>query len=254
MLPQWHADLKKNSPDALPPNHPADSSDYSSMKEEKEAIRQTFLEGCSLLGIDVVDEGMQKLELYYAELLRWSKKINLIAKKQSSEQIIETHFLDSLMLLSYMNNNSRLLVDVGSGAGFPGLVCKAVLPKLQLVIIEPRLKRVSFLRHIIRTLKLKDVDIIAERVEDIPAGSFPGAYVTSRAVAEIDEFLLMIQHLIGEDTRIISMKGPRWKEEMERAVSSLQDSNLELTQVDEFSLPYSGAKRALLYFSKIESQ
>ncbi len=224
------------------------------MKREIEAVRLTLLEGCGLQGIDVGHEGMQKLEVYYAELLRWSKKINLIAKKQSPEQIIETHFLDSLMLLPYLNNDSSLLVDVGSGAGFPGLVCKAVLPNLQLVIIEPRLKRVSFLRNIIRSLKLENVDIIAERVEDIPANSFSGASVTSRAVAQIDDFLHMIQHLIGEETRIICMKGPRWKEEVEHAAATLQGSNLELTHVDEFSLPFSGAKRALLCFSQIKRQ
>ena len=172
----------------------------------QDSALQYLLEGCDQLRIDLADEGIQKLLLYYAELLRWSKKINLIGKKQSPKQIIENHFLDSLMLLPYINNNGKTLVDVGSGAGFPGLVCKTVLPALQLTLIEPRLKRVSFLRHIIRTLKLQGVDIYAKRIEEVPMDSFSGASFTSRAVAEIDEFSRMVRHLLSDDARVILLE------------------------------------------------
>ena len=224
------------------------------MKVEQDPALQYLLEGCDQLGIELAEEGIQKLMLYNAELLRWSKKINLIGKKQSPKQIIENHFLDSLMLLPYINNNGITLVDVGSGAGFPGLVCKAVLPTLQLILIEPRLKRVSFLRHIIRTLKLQDVDIFAKRIEEIPTNSFSGASFTSRAVAEIAEFSRMIKNLLSDDARVICMKGPKWEEEMTEATSSLRESDLELTQIEEFVLPFSSAKRAILYFHKIKRQ
>ncbi len=224
------------------------------MKVGQEPALQYLLEGCDKLGIDLAEEAIHKLKLYYAELLRWRKKINLIGKKQDPKQIIESHFLDSLMLLPHISNNGKTLVDVGSGAGFPGLVCKTALPALQLVLIEPRLKRVSFLRHIIRTLKLQDIEIYAKRIEEIPKGSLSGASFTSRAVAEIDEFLIMIQHLLSEDARVICMKGPKWEEEMTGAASSLRDFNLEVTQVNEFVLPFSSAKRAILCFHKIKHQ
>ncbi len=221
------------------------------MKAKIEADLHDLVKGCRQLGLEVADRGIKKLGLYHAELMNWSKNINLIGKKQSPEQIIETHFLDSLLLLPYIQKNGEILIDVGSGAGFPGLVCKAALPELQLILIEPRLKRVSFLRHILRTLKLEGVEIIVERVENVPADSFTGALVTSRAVAEIDDFLRMVHHLIDNDTRIICMKGPKWKEEIAKASSALDDLKMELAQVDEFVLPFSGAKRALLSLRKI---
>lgn len=213
-----------------------------------------LIDGCKQLGLEVAEEGFSKLDVYLNELLLWSKRINLIAKKQNPKQIVENHFLDSLMLLPFISASGYSLVDVGSGAGFPGLVCKAVLPELKLILIEPRQKRISFLRHIIRTLKLEDVEILADRTENIPPGSITCSSITSRAVAEINDFLQMIQHLVDDNTRIICMKGPKWKEEVGNATHLLTQLKLELTQVDEFALPFSGAERALLCFTKLKSQ
>ncbi len=224
------------------------------MKVVKDTPLYWLIDGCKHLGLEVPDEGFSKLDVYLNELLLWSKRINLIAKKQNPKQIIENHFLDSLMLLSIIGTNGYSLVDVGSGAGFPGLVCKAVLPELKVILIEPRQKRVSFLRHVVRTLKLSDVEILAERTENIHPGSLSCSSITSRAVAEIGDFLQMIQHLVDSNTRIICMKGPKWKEEISSATPFLKEFNLELTQINEFILPFSGAERALLGFTKIKSQ
>lgn len=219
-----------------------------------EDIRLQLQQGTSLLQLNIEDEALQKLERYVLELLHWNKKINLIAKKQSPGQVVENHFLDSLILLPYLRQEKTTLVDVGSGAGFPGLVCKTVLPSLRLVLVEPRLKRVSFLRHIIRTLSLKDTEVVADRLENVDPQRLSCSHITSRAVAGIGEFVEMISPVTVGDTEILCMKGPRWREELDQASSVLRKTGITLLQVDEFTLPFSGAGRAVLSFRRKNPQ
>jgi 16S rRNA (guanine527-N7)-methyltransferase len=112
------------------------------------------------------------------------------------------------------------------------------------------LKRVSFLRHIVRTLGLAQVTIEPKRLEDIDAATLQYTCITSRAVAEIDEFLQMVAHLAGPQVDIICMKGPKWQMELDHAKACLQRRHFMLRRVEEFELPFSAAQRALLFFQK----
>lgn len=221
---------------------------------QHEDVPAILTEGCKCLNLNLSNDAVQALELYYTELRRWNRKINLIAKKTTADQIIENHFLDSLILFPYLRKPDCTLIDVGTGAGFPGLVCKAALPRLSLKLVEPRLKRVSFLRHIIRTLDLKNVEVIASRIEDIDPEKLSCTCITSRAVADVGEFVTMVAGMTTSETEVICMKGPKWQEELERASSCLLQTGLTLNRVKEFALPFSGAKRALLFFSKSSGQ
>lgn len=206
-------------------------------------------EGLGKLGIDLSGESCEQLECYYTELKKWSRKVNLIAKLTSDEQIIENHFLDSLMILPLLGAAEPHLLDVGTGAGFPGLVCKIAKPELKVTLVEPRLKRVSFLKHIVRTLNLQDVNTLACRVEDeeqLP-GTTGFSHITSRAVADIGSFLAMVERFLPSGARLICMKGPRWQEEVDRASEVIQRS-YELVQVEGQTLPFSAAERNLLTF------
>ncbi len=207
-------------------------------------------EGCAELQLDLQDEVFLQLEKYYGELLRWSKKMNLIARKQSGLQIIESHFIDSLILLPFLPRQDCTLIDVGSGAGFPGLVCKTGLPDMSLIVVEPRLKRVSFLRHIKRFLDMKDVEVVPNRLEDVAVEKLACSHITGRAVAEIGPFLEMVNPICSPKTRVLCMKGPKWREELENASSSLARTGMTLIKVDERNLPFSGAQRAVLSFSR----
>ncbi|MBM9604642.1 16S rRNA (guanine(527)-N(7))-methyltransferase RsmG [Desulfopila inferna] len=220
------------------------------MKGQPEDIQSLLQQGSSLLQLNIDDDALQKLEQYAGELLRWNKKINLIAKKQDAHHIVENHFLDSLILLPYLSRDGSSLIDVGSGAGFPGLACKAALPDLRLVLVEPRLKRVSFLRHIIRTLRLENVEVLADRLEDVDPQRLSCSHISSRAVAEIGGFIEMVAGITGENTEILCMKGPKWREELDRASAVLHRFGIILSQVNEFTLPFSGASRAVLSFRK----
>ena len=104
--------------------------------------------------------------LYFAELRKWMRRINLVARETTTEQLLELHFLDSLTLAPLVAHHPNLhLLDIGSGAGFPGLVLAAVLPEARFTLIEPRQKRAVFLRHVARRLGLSYVQVVEERVE-----------------------------------------------------------------------------------------
>lgn len=219
-------------------------------KSEPEVDFRPLLKGgCERLGIELERAAVERLFIYYEELKRWSRKINLIARETSDEQIIENHFLDSLTLLPLLINCGPVhLLDVGTGAGFPGLVCKAARPGIALTLVEPRLKRVSFLRHIARTLQLEDVSVLACRIEDeeiIPSAA-PFTHITSRAVTDVGAFLDLVGRFALSGQEIICMKGPKWQQELSVIADKIQAGSVGLVKTVQLKLPFSGAERCLL--------
>ncbi len=218
-------------------------------REPGSDFRALLAEGCTALGIRLETAALDRLVLYFEELKRWSRKINLIAKDSTDARIIENHFLDSLTLLPHLESGERVhLLDVGSGAGFPGLACKAARPDIALTLVEPRLKRVSFLKHIVRTLKMDDVSVLACRIEDervLPSqASF--THITGRAVTDLAAFLAMVSRFVRRDVEIICMKGPKWQEELDAAADRMEVERLDLVRTQQIALPFSGAGRCLL--------
>lgn len=210
----------------------------------------TFEKGLAGLNLTVQPEVVDRLTLYFGELLKWSRKVNLIARETKPLQIIENHFLDSLTLLPLLAGGDSHLLDVGTGAGFPGLVCKVARPELAVTLVEPRSKRVSFLGHIVRTLGLEGVSLLNCRVEDEVrlASTRTFSHVTSRAVTEIGPFIHMVARFAATGPRVICMKGPRWPEELAAASDIIDHSPYRLDEVVEHVLPFSGARRSLLVF------
>ncbi len=213
--------------------------------------RDLLQAGLAALGIDPPAGSGERLAGYFEELKKWSRRINLIAKGTPDPQIIENHFLDSLTLLPLLTGPAPHLLDIGSGAGFPGLVCKAARPELTVTLVEPRAKRVSFLSHVVRTLGLHGVTILTCRVEDeeqLPSTK-AFTHITSRAVSDIGTFLQMVERFAPAGPRVICMKGPKWQEELAAAEAILAGSPYRFTEVFEHVLPDSGARRSLLLFA-----
>lgn len=210
----------------------------------------SLVSGVTGLGLTLPPEAVERLALYFRELVKWSKKVNLIAKGTDGGQIIENHFVDSLTLLPLLEGVGVHLLDIGSGAGFPGLACKVARPELLVTLVEPRLKRASFLGHIVRTLGLEGVTILTCRVED--AAQLPSdstfSHITGRAITEIGAFLQMVERFAPTGARVICMKGPKWRDELEAAAEIVSRSTYRLSQVVDHVLPFSGAKRSLLLF------
>ena len=208
--------------------------------------------GARKLGVDLDTRQTSRLYDYFTELKRWSRKVNLISRSASDEEIVEIHFLDSLALVDLFREGPTSLLDVGSGAGFPGLVCKAVQPEMRVALVEPRLKRVSFLRHICRLLGLADIEVHACRLEErtIPDES-EFRWVVSRAVAEIGDFLTLCRRFKAYGSAVVCMKGPGYLEELNTSADTSE--GWHLADKKTYRLPFSGAQRALLVFRGAES-
>ncbi len=208
--------------------------------------------GAEALNLHLDDAALDRLHIYFLELKRWSRKMNLIARGSRDEQIIENHFLDSLTLLPLLDGPGAHLLDVGSGAGFPGIVCGIADQAIALTLVEPRLKRVSFLRHVVRTLMLEKVEVVAGRIEDTELlPSVPSyTHITSRAVTDIPSFLKMIDRFLHSEAKVICMKGPNWQEECQEFGEVLESQDLEIKQTKLLNLPFCGAGRTLLVFQR----
>ena len=204
--------------------------------------RDLLVRGAAQLGLAVDTAGVERLLIYLAELMKWSRRVNLIARDTPEAQVVETHFLDSLTLLPFLDGAGEVhLLDVGSGAGFPGLALACMRPDGRFTLCEPRQKRVIFLRHVVRTLGLANVEVVAERVEAHLA-DWPGRFthITSRAVAEPAAFLPLVRPLVTPATRVLLMLA---RAEGLAGIDRLVSGPWRVDAERRFVLPFSGAPR-----------
>jgi 16S rRNA (guanine527-N7)-methyltransferase len=172
---------------------------------EQTLFVDVLIEGTSTFGIKLDQDQISALASYYCELDRWNQKTNLTSIHDTKEISIK-HFLDSLLYSQVLERRKNAsLLDVGSGAGFPGLPLKILAPELHVTLLEPNEKKTSFLRHIIGTLDLKNVSVISKNLRDFSRmtaqhGQF--SYVTTRAV-EAAQVLPFSAVLLEEQGRVI---------------------------------------------------
>ncbi|MEN8136356.1 MAG: 16S rRNA (guanine(527)-N(7))-methyltransferase RsmG [Thermodesulfobacteriota bacterium] len=213
-----------------------------------------FHRGLKRLDLELSDRAIEQLCTYLAELQKWNKRINLVATAPL-ETLIETHFLDSLTLLPLVKDCPPPgLMDVGSGAGFPGLVLKIACPDLEVTMLEPRQKRTSFMRQAIRILGLKGVSVLETRLEkDNPQLSqWQNAtpILTSRAFASINLFLDLAAPFCAPGGKVICMKGRKAEAEVAEWQKLSTASPFKLTETITTALPFTNVPRKLLVFSK----
>lgn len=204
--------------------------------------RKQLLHGIELFQFDIAEAVVDRLLLYCQELQKWSRKVNLIARNTTAKEMIEKHFLDSLTLLPLLHRHGgsgASLLDVGSGAGFPGLVLAAALPELRVTLLEPRQKRTAFLRHVVRTLALGNVQVREERLESGQTLPEQFTFITSRAVAAPVAFIAMLEQAVRAETLVILMQA----EENQQFLA--QCPNWEAADSLQFRLPFSGHPRSL---------
>src|SRR6266566_8732819 len=147
--------------------------------------------GLHQLGLELTEQQLGQFLRYQQELLDWNMRMNLTAIT-SLEEVLIKHFLDSLSLLTVYDTPKARLLDIGAGAGFPGLPLKIVHPQWHVVLLEATGKKVKFLQHIIEALQLKDVVAVHGRAEDLAhKAEYRGSFdvVTARAVASLPALL-----------------------------------------------------------------
>ena len=214
-----------------------------------------FKEMQSLLlekGIKVTDEMIIKFQKYLDLLMEWNQKINLTALK-TEEEIIEKHFYDSLLMAEEIKFDDQSLLDVGTGAGFPGIPLKIVFEDLFVTLLEPTLKRVNFLDIVIKELGLKKIVTINKRAEDYvkDARSYYDL-VTARAVSRLNMLLELCMPLVKIDGLFLAMKGSKGEEEIQESINALKILNGEIFKIQKTKLVTDNDERMNIFIKKTD--
>jgi 16S rRNA (guanine527-N7)-methyltransferase len=212
---------------------------------------QVLIEGATQLNVALSDAAITQLLLYLEELLLWSPKIDLISQTDPRE-IIRKHFLDSLAVIPFFPEKITLL-DLGTGAGFPGLPIAIALPQCSVSLIEVRRKRVSFLKEVVRKIKTANVRIYEGRAEILAEdpslyGEF--ANVITRATWEVTTYLRYASPFLKKTGTAIAMQGPQ-SDTKNFYRESLEDlPSFRLCNLHEYVLPFGSERRRLLIFAQ----
>jgi 16S rRNA (guanine527-N7)-methyltransferase len=188
------------------------------------------------LNIELNEQQLALFDIYRNELLLWNAKTNLISDN-SSREIVTRHFLDSLTALQFIKKSDSRIIDVGAGAGFPGIPLKIAMPDLEMYLLEANRKKVSFLKHIIRILKLPGTFVLQDRVENIiKTDSWKEKFdvVISRAAFKLSDLLPQGDFFLAPEGQLIALKGPSVDEEIK--LCSLDGKNCKISQLIQYDI------------------
>ncbi len=204
------------------------------------------------LGIELGQRQLSQFDVYKNELLQWNAKTNLISEN-SSQEIFSRHFLDSLTALQFIHMPDARIMDVGCGAGFPGLPIKIALPSLKLYLLETNRKKVSFLKHIIRLLNLSEAFVLHDRVENIlKTDSWKEQFdiLISRASFKLSELLPQGDFFLASRGKLIALKGPKVDEEFAQCSSTINQYKISQLIQHDINVPFLEARRKIIIGKK----
>ncbi len=209
--------------------------------------RELLHNGAQELGTGMTVEQINSVFIYLAELKKWSQKINLTAIKDERDIIIK-HVLDSLSYIhGFAPAPGLRLLDMGSGAGFPALPLKIACPEIVVTMVESTKKKASFLRHIIRVLKLARTEVLDARTEAL-SGPLLAAFdvVTARAFADMKSAIAEGMPLLKPGGLLVLSRGP------EETINEqdLVRAGVSLERRTDLTLPFSDYKRTIWVFKK----
>ncbi|PLX54317.1 MAG: 16S rRNA (guanine(527)-N(7))-methyltransferase RsmG [Desulfobacteraceae bacterium] len=219
-------------------------------------------EGAKNLDIEIDKRKTEKFAIHAIELMKWNQKTNLTAITDPFEIAVK-HFLDSIVPVKIIPSNASLL-DIGTGGGFPGIPLKIILPSLSVTMIDASRKKVSFLKHIIRTLELKNIDALHIRAEEF--ANKPGVkkkfdVIISRALSSMTNFAMTALPFLNKEGAIIAMRGNVSCDDFQLLRSSvnkrqaiLLDGDTEAFEISvkRYSLPYLKSDRSMVSLKKVQ--
>lgn len=220
---------------------------------EKEEFSKIMKHNSKKIGILLNEEQVEQFYIYMELILEWNEKINLTAITKP-EEIILKHFIDSLTIAKDIEKNAKI-VDVGTGAGFPGVPLKIIRKDIEITLLDSLNKRILFLQEVIQQLKLTKIEAIHSRVEDFGRDkryrdTFD--YSVSRAVANLatlTEYLIPLVRLKGY---CICMKGVNVEEEIQQSKNAITILGGKIEKIDKFQLPDSDMNRNIIKIQKIK--
>ena len=203
--------------------------------------------------IKINDEQIKSFEKYMNLLLEWNEKINLTAITQPEEVKLK-HFVDSLTVLKYINEDDKV-IDIGTGAGFPGIPLKIMNKNTKITLLDSLNKRINFLNIVIEKLDLSNIQAIHGRAEEIARNKFYREkydVVVSRAVANLSTLTEYMLPFVKVGGKCICMKGANVNEELERAQNAIKELGGEIERVDNFYLSDNDNERNIIVIKKIK--
>lgn len=211
-----------------------------------------FIEELKLINVSLTQNQLDQLNEYYNLLIEYNKVMNLTGITEYEEVYLK-HFYDSLTLAKVIDLNSiNSLCDIGTGAGFPGLVLKIVFPNLKITLLDSLNKRIEFLKAVIDKLSLKNIEVIHSRAEDYALKNRNKFDVTTaRAVAHTSILLEYAIPLTKINGYFIPLKA-NMNEELKEIDNAINELNVRLIKKSEFKLPIEGSTRTILLFKKLK--
>ncbi len=216
-----------------------------------------LIDHANKIGIDFDRNQNRLFCLHAAELIKWNQKINLTTLTDPNE-VASNHFLDSLAPARFMPPHAAKLLDIGSGGGFPGIPLKVLLPELSVTLIDASRKKVSFLKHVIRTLKLDDIEALRIRAEDLadrPSYTNRFDVIISRALTSLEFFVRLALPLLACGGLIMALKGQIDNMELAdlrnnvlaRKMNSAGSIDRSFTiSLEKYSLPFLHSERTIV--------
>ncbi|NLI88921.1 MAG: 16S rRNA (guanine(527)-N(7))-methyltransferase RsmG [Epulopiscium sp.] len=217
---------------------------------EKERLKS----GASKLGIDLTDKQIKQFIRYMDMLIEWNEKMNLTAIIEPMD-IIEKHYLDCLTIARVEGFKGQgSLIDIGTGAGFPGLVLKIAFPDLKVTLVDSLQKRISFLEAVIEELELKDVECIHSRAEDLGKDSqYRERFdmCASRAVAHLAVLCEYSLPLVKVGGNFYSYKGQDIKDEKEESSKAIKVFGGQVNNIKDITIPDTDITHSIIKIGKI---
>lgn len=205
-----------------------------------------FIEELTKLNVNIDDDMLNKLNRYYELLVEWNEKMNLTGITEKEEVYLK-HFYDSLTISKVIDlTKEETLCDIGTGAGFPGMVLKIVFPNLKITLVDSLNKRLDFLNEVIKDLNLKDIETIHARAEEYAVTNREiFDVVTARAVASLPILLEYTMPLVKVNKYFIAMKANAI-EEIENSKNALIKLSGNIEQISQFILPIEESNRTII--------
>jgi len=221
---------------------------------ELEEFSKKIKESFEKIDILLNEEQINQYYKYMNLLIEWNEKVNLTAIIEPNDIILK-HFVDSATILKYIKDNENI-VDVGTGAGFPGIPIKIANNTLDIILLDSLNKRINFLNEVIQENNLEKIQTVHSRVEDFGNNTkyrekFEVA--TSRAVANLSVLAEYMLPLVKVGGRCICMKGSEIEEELEKSKNAINLLGGKITKVEQFKLIDSDNTRNIVIIEKVKN-
>jgi len=216
--------------------------------------KKLFVEKAHKIGVDLDLFHVEQFEKYQDLLLEWNEKINLTAITEE-EEILNKHFVDSLTCAAYINDTDRV-IDIGSGAGFPGIPIKIVRPNAKITLLDSLNKRIVYLNDVIEKLGLLNIEAIHGRAEEFGRNvAYRETYdvVTARAVANLKVLSEYCLPFIKVGGRFVCMKGSEYQAEIDEAKAHIKLLGCEIREVREIVLPGTDIVHSIIVIEKVRN-